>query len=155
MVEEHAVVVRVEADVAHLEIERSRPCGLCGSTRGCGVSLWGRLFGHRAGAFTVDNVLGAAVGDRVVVGLDESLLLRGALRAYLLNALLVCLGGICGAALADTPASRDGYAVTGALAGLLLGLAWLHFSSGRGRVEGFRPVMLRRTDSMVLRHCSR
>jgi sigma-E factor negative regulatory protein RseC len=155
MVEERAVVVRVEADVAHLEIERGRPCGLCGSTRGCGVSLWGRLFGSHARAFTVDNVLGAAVGERVVVGLDESLLLRGALRAYLVNALLVCLGGVCGASLADAPALRDGYAVAGALAGLLLGLAWLRFSSDRGRVGGFRPVMLRRADSMVLRHCSR
>lgn len=47
MIEELAVVVGTDGDKAMLEIVRSKPCGLCGRTRGCGMSLWGRLLGHR------------------------------------------------------------------------------------------------------------
>ena len=45
MIKENAIVVSIDKDVASLEIVRNKPCGLCGQSRGCGISIWGRLFG--------------------------------------------------------------------------------------------------------------
>lgn len=158
MIEEQAVVVRVDGSRAHLEIERNSPCGLCGATRGCGVSMWGRLFGHHGRSFAVANELGAAEGDRVIVGVDESILLTGSLGVYLVPLVLACLGGLFGSSMAVSRSASDLYAVIGALAGLLLGLTWARFyaagSAGAGR---YQPTILRRAEEeiVVIRNCSR
>lgn len=156
MIEEQAVVVRIDGSHAHLEIERTSPCGLCGATRGCGVSMWGRLFGHRSRSFAVNNDLDAAEGDHVIVGVDESVLLNGSLSVYLVPVVLVCLGGLLGSTMAVARSTSDLYAVLGALAGLLCGLVWIKFrNSGAGGVGRYQPTMLRRAESIVVRHCSR
>ncbi len=53
MIEERAVILSVSQynhnlsdSTATLEIERKTACGLCGKTRGCGNSIWGKLFAH-------------------------------------------------------------------------------------------------------------
>jgi sigma-E factor negative regulatory protein RseC len=157
LIEEQAVVLRVDGSRAHLEIERNKPCGLCGATRGCGVSLWGRLFGHHSRSFAVDNNLGAAEGDRVIVGVDEGILLSGSLSVYLLPLVLICAGGLLGSSMAASRSTSDFYAVIGALAGLLLGLAWVRLhATGSARAGRYQPAMLRRAEEVVvIRHCSR
>ncbi len=151
--EEQAVVVRVEGAMAHLEIERSQPCGLCGSSRGCGISLWGRLFGGRRMDIAAPNILELKAGDRVVIALEEGGLLAGSLVAYLFPLLLVCAGGLAGAWMGLTKAQQDLYAVVGALAGLAAGLMLLRkFATS---LVPHQPVMLRRNDSSIVRQCSR
>lgn len=152
MIEEQAIVVRVEGNRAYLEVERNQPCGLCGATRGCGVSLWGRLFGSRHGSMSLPNSLQLDIGDRVVVAVQEGALLHGALLAYLAPLLLVCLGGFIGAMLGGSRAASDLYGVLGAIAGLLLGLAVVR---RLGPAVGQQPTMLRRADPMIIRQCSR
>jgi sigma-E factor negative regulatory protein RseC len=148
MIEEQAVVIRVHGASADLEIERSSPCGLCGATRGCGISLWGTLFGNRRRSFAVANDLGVVEGDHVVVGVNEGVLLAGSLSAYLVPLVLVCIGALGGAALAQSRTTSDFYAVVGALTGLLLGLVWVRFVTAAGSAQHglYRPVMLRRAD---------
>lgn len=152
MIEEQAIVVRVEGDCAHLEVERSQPCGLCGTTRGCGVSLWGRLFSRRHGSLSAPNSLQLSVGDRVVVAMEERALLSGALTAYLIPLLLICVGGFIGAAQGLSRVESDMYGAAGAVIGLLLGLAIVRRISAAVHQQ---PSMLRRTDSMIVRQCSR
>ncbi len=152
MIEEQAIVVRVEGDRAYLEVERNQPCGLCGATRGCGVSVWGRLFASRHGSMSLPNSLQLGIGDRVVVAVQESALLHGALLAYLAPLLLVCLGGFVGAMLGGSRAASDLYGVLGAIAGLLLGLVIVRRA---GSAMGQQPTMLRRADPLVIRQCSR
>lgn len=156
MIEEQAVAVRIEGDRAHLEIERSKPCGLCGATRGCGVSLWGRMFKRRNATFSVNNDLKIVVGDRVVIGLEEGALLAGALTAYLVPVLLICLGGVLGSSMSADRAHADLYASIGAVAGLLAGIFWIGVAGTHRRYSGrYRPVMLRRTEAATVRQCSR
>lgn len=156
MIEEQAVVVSVEGERAHLEIERSSPCGLCGATRGCGVSLWGRLFSRARGSISTTNALQAQVGDHVIIGVQEGALLAGSITAYLLPLLLICAGGLIGAAFATSRAASDLYAVVGAITGLIAGLAWLRFHIGSRQQDGrYQPVMLRRAEPISIRHCSR
>lgn len=144
MIEEQAVVVGIEHDQALLEIVRSQPCGICGQTRGCGVSLWGRLLGHRNSAFRADNTIHASPGDCVVVGIDEQALLTGSLLVYGVPLLAVLAGAGLAVHFAASSAARDGYAVFGAVLGLALGLLWLRgHATGGGFSARCRPVILR------------
>ena len=143
MIEEHAVVIGVERELALLEVVRRTPCGLCGQTRGCGISLWGKLFGHRGNVFRAVNGIGARQGDNVIVGVDERALLTSSLVAYGVPLIGALLGGVLGGVLGGE-APRDLYAVVGAAAGLALGLLWLKaHAAGHHLDPHYRPVILR------------
>ena len=65
MIEQRAVILSLQSEpsqtqtIATLEIERITACGLCGQTRGCGNSIWGKLFGHQTAAFKAQNRINA------------------------------------------------------------------------------------------------
>ena len=132
MIEEHAVIISLESEayevdssvaqsIATLEIERKVACGLCGQTRGCGNSIWGRIFSHQSTAFKAKNRINAKVGDSVIVGINESALLKSALLLYILPLATMLIGAILFLQLHDS----NGYAMVGALVGLVLGLVWV------------------------------
>lgn len=152
MIEEHAIVVDVEPEAAMLEVVRRTPCGLCGQTRGCGISLWGRLLGHRANIFKADNQINAKVGDMVVVGIEEQALLISSLAAYGVPLLAMFMGAVLATALAasevsDAVGQADRNAVIGAVLGLVAGLLWVKWhNAARGLGAGLRPVILRAED---------
>ena len=144
MIEEIAVVVETDGDKALLEIVRSKPCGLCGQTRGCGLSLWGGLLGHRNRVFHASNEIGARTGDSVVVGIDEKALLAGSLAAYGVPLLFLIAGAAMGGALLPAAMHADARSGAGAVVGLVLGLLWLKgHTTGRGPQSGCRPRILR------------
>jgi sigma-E factor negative regulatory protein RseC len=141
MVEEKAIVVDVKDELVMLEVVRRAPCSLCGQTRGCGISLWGKLFRHRSPIFRAMNKIDAKVGDYVVVGIEEQDLLKSSMLAYGIP----LLGIFAGAGIASVmwPGS-DANAVLGAGAGLAVGLLWMKgHAAGRGLQSGYRPVILR------------
>ncbi|MFM9912102.1 MAG: SoxR reducing system RseC family protein [Methylophilaceae bacterium] len=145
MIEEQAVVIRTEGEQAFLEIQRNQPCGLCGATQGCGISLWSRIFSSRRNTFSSHNQLDVKPGERVVVGVEEGALLTGSLVAYALPLLLLCIGALLGSNLAETQAGKDLYAALGALLGLFVGLASVRVYTAAQRTRGrYQPVMLRR-----------
>lgn len=156
MIEEQAVVVGIERDMALLEIVRSKPCGLCGQTRGCGVSIWGRLLGHRNTVVRAENRINARAGDNVVVGLDEKALLASSMAAYGVPLISLLIGAALGGSFASTEGSADAYGLMGAGAGLALGLLWLRGHSARRNSGGYRPVVLRQSIPVAdVRVCKR
>jgi len=145
MIEEQAVVVGIEGDAAVLEVVRKNPCGMCGQTRGCGASLFGKLLGHRNNLFKVVNSLSARIGDHVVVGIDEKAFLASSVAVYGVPLLLMLAGAAIGTLLA--PSGGDVWPLSGAGLGLLLGLVWLKAHSAAGGVSArFQPVILRQAD---------
>lgn len=149
MIEERAVVLSLERAInstlpsdaiATLEIERKTACGLCGQTRGCGNSIWGKLFAHRSAAFKAQNRINAKVGDSVIVGIDEKALLKSALLLYMLPLATLLIGAILATQIYDTNSS----AMIGAAIGLVLGLLWVKghtMSSSYFTLQ--QPVVLR------------
>ncbi len=153
MIEERAVIVSldnasldsVSSNVNHystatLEIERKTACGLCGQTRGCGNSIWGKLFAHQSTAFKAQNLINAKVGESVIVGINESALLKSALLLYILPLVTMLLSAI----LATQFNATDASAMIGALIGLVLGLLWVKghtMSSSYLKLQ--QPVILR------------
>jgi len=156
MIEEHAIVVGLERDVAMLEVLRRTPCGLCGQTRGCGVSLWGRLFGHKPNIFKALNQINAGIGDSVVVGIEEQALLVSALVVYGVPLLLMLLGALLAGAMFGVN-HVDRNTMIGAIVGLVIGLLWVKgHTAGRSLGKGYRPVILRAEDKrMIQLQCER
>lgn len=141
MLEENATVVRLERNLAWVEAEPQGACGRCGSRGTCASGVLSQLLGRRRNLIPVDNGLDAGVGDRVVVGIADDLLLRAAVRAYLFPLFLAVT--LSGAAAAG--GAGDGATAVLALFGLLTGLWATRFMTGgsAGRAR-YRPRMLRR-----------
>jgi sigma-E factor negative regulatory protein RseC len=150
MIEERAVILSLQSDpsqtetIATLEIERKTACGLCGQTRGCGNSIWGKLFGHQTTAFKAQNRINAKVGQSVIVGINEKALLKSALLLYILPLVTLFIGAI----LASQLWHSDGSTMLGAVAGLVLGLLWVKGHTMSNRYFSLQqPVILRLASS--------
>lgn len=147
MIQEQAVVVSVNQDVASLEILRNKPCGLCGQTRGCGISIWGRLFGHRANIFKVKNSINAKADDVVTVSIQENALLLSAVIVYGVPLATLILGAAFANAAFVGDLHSDRNTVLGALFGLFIGYLWLKGHNQAGNFSArYQPVMLEIVD---------
>ncbi|GAB6041649.1 SoxR reducing system RseC family protein [Endothiovibrio diazotrophicus] len=146
MIEENARVVAVEGEVAWVEAERKSACGSCEAKGGCGTGSLSQVFGTRSNRMRVLNTVGAAPGDTVVIGIEESALVRGSVAVYLVPLLALLAGGVFGEHMAGqlSIAVQVG-GVVGGLGGLGVGLLWLrgytHRIAGDPR---FQPVTLKR-----------
>lgn len=148
MLETEGVVVRLATDGAFVETSRASSCGTCSSQQSCGTSSMSFLIGAKARPFHVRNPIGAAVGERVVIGLEESALLRSSLLSYAFPLTLLMAGALLGNQLAPVGAAKDLYSVAGSGIGLVLGFAALKWMSARtGEQRQFQPVILRRVFS--------
>ena len=143
MIQENAIVISIDQDVASLEIIRNKPCGLCGQSRGCGISIWGRLFGHRSNIFKAKNTVNAKVDQVVVVGVEENALLWSSFAVYGIPLALLILGAVLGSTLFSDALHTDRNTALGALLGLFVGYLWLKgHSQGSTLNARYRPVIL-------------
>ena len=151
MIEEFAVVTRRLDDHVMLEIERRTACGLCGQKRGCGNATWGKLLGHDSHEFAADSAIDVNVGDSVVVGIDERIVLSSAFYLYVVPLFTMLLGAV----LADTLLDNEIYVMLAAALGLLLGFAWVkghligYGATKKPYGKKFRAVVLRHADATV------
>lgn len=147
MLEAEGVIVKIGQDGVFVETSRASACGSCSSKEGCGTSTLSQLLGSKSSSFRVLNPIGAALGERVVIGLEESALLKSSLLVYLVPLAFLMAGAILGGWLAPVHL-KDVYAVGGLLIGLVLGfvaLRWINGSAGAKRQ--YQPVILRRVFS--------
>lgn len=151
MIEEFAVVTKRLDDHVMLEIERRTACGLCGQKRGCGNATWGKLLGHDSHEFPADSAIDVKVGDSVVVGIDERIVLSSAFYLYVVPLITMLLGAV----LADTLFDNEFYVMLAAASGLLLGFAWVkghligYGATKKPYGKKFRAVVLRHADATV------
>lgn len=136
MLEQHAIVLKTENGQAWVEARESGTCGSCGSG-GCSTRRLADLFGRRERSFPVENVLHAAEGELVVIGIPSGALWRSAFRLYGLPLVLMFAGALVGQHW-----SGDLSALAGAAGGLVLAAL---LQKARGFSKAWQPVMLRRT----------
>lgn len=149
MIEEEASVVRVSAGLAEIVTERRDACGSCSAKHGCGTSLLATWLPRRRLSFRITNEIGAQVGDRVVVGLDESALQRGSLLLY-----AAPLGGLLsGAIIGEGLFPRIGW--SSELGAVLLGLLGLTVALGLVRRVTAGQVVGGREGIRLLRFAGR
>ncbi len=136
MIEISAEVVRIEGETAWVATRAPASCGACGG-KGCGSSVLTRLWHREEPDYPVLNTLRARVGDAVVVGVPDGVLLRASLAAYSVPLAGVVAGALAGAGFGDAGA------VVGAVTGFSAAALWL-----RRRRTGVRPAILRLGDAV-------
>jgi sigma-E factor negative regulatory protein RseC len=147
MIEQTAVVVSVQGDLAEVEGERQGACGGCAVDGACATSVIASYFGHRRPVLQAGNPIGARPGDRVIIGLPEGALLTASLLAYLAPLLSMIGAAIAGAQIADflAPSYVRGLSILAGLGGLIAALGWLARLSRTGSLATrCRPRILRR-----------
>ena len=138
MMEQSALVIAVEATHCWVETQRPSACGSCAAQAGCGAGVLGALSGQRRTRMRVASSLPLQVGDTVLLGLSEGVLLRGALLLYGLPIGLLLAGALLGQAV-FAHAGEELVILTSAL-GLGLGLL-----AARALVRGWRGVQIQPT----------
>lgn len=142
MIEEQASVVSVQGDQIWVQTQRKSVCGTCSARKGCGTASLEQLFGHRRTQMRVSSSLPVKAGDEVILGIEESTLLRGSLLLYGLPLLLLLAGAIV-ISYALPEAGEIGV-ISGAVAGLVLGLYLVAGYSRKLRLNPkYHPTILR------------
>lgn len=143
LIEGLAKVVKVLGPTAWLEPEQTASCGSCSASSACGAKGMGTLASRiESRAFTLDNEVGLLVGERVVVGVREGSLVKGALIAYGLPLTTMWIVAATVQALYD----HDGITMVAMFASLAIGLGFARlmaarlFAQGRTRLHFLRRV---------------
>lgn len=140
MIEAFARVVAVDGDVAWLEPEPKTSCGSCASLA-CGAE--GAASHIIARRFSLDNVEDYELGERIVVGIHSSDLLKAALTAYAIPLATMLSAGLGSQWIAE----NDGITLAASILGLISGLGIARLGANRLFVMGnMTPCFIRRAD---------
>ena len=123
MIEELAVVVKVENHQVWVESGQASGCGGCQQKASCTTNAIGSVLKKKS--VPVDCDIQLKTGDEVVVAIDENLLLRASLLLYLMPLIALFTGaGIADWMLPDNDQYADLWIAGSALLSFLLSL-WL------------------------------
>jgi sigma-E factor negative regulatory protein RseC len=121
VIEAVGTVREVDGQRVLVEVERRSACGGCESTGNCGVSALGGWFSRGTSRLRLRTSLPIRAGEAVVIGLEESALLRASLLLYLLPIVALIAGAVGGTVLGGS--RGDWPAIAGGLLGFAAGLA--------------------------------
>lgn len=141
MIEESGRVVALEQGAVWVETLRRSTCSACSANVGCGQGLMEKLgVGQKRGYVRALTDLQLAVGDGVVIGIREDLLVSSSLRVYLLP----LLGLFAGAMLAQWLALAESFVILSGLGGFLAVWWLVRWHSRRSEADpALQPVVLR------------
>ncbi|EGV16057.1 SoxR reducing system RseC family protein [Thiocapsa marina] len=147
MIETSATVVEVKPGLAWVETVRQNACGHCESAGSCGTSVLAKLFGASRSRLRIEDASGLRVGEQVVIGIPDGILVRASFVAYLIP--LVFL--IAAAGVATHLGAGEGRVALIGLAGLGVGL-WAsgRLTGGASARERYRPVLVRRGSAVEI-----
>lgn len=140
MIKEDAIVVACDKDKAEIEIIRTKPCGLCGQTQGCGIGLWGKIFSHKKNNIFLANHINAKVGDKVILSIEENYLLKTSLLLYGIPLISMFLGMVLLSSLSIS--LKDLYALFGGIAGFILGMFIVKLITKRQHDRLFKEAVM-------------
>jgi len=144
MIEELAVVVKIENHQVWVENGQSSGCGGCQQKASCTTNAIGSVLKKKS--VPVDCDIQLKTGDEVVVAIDENLLLRASLLLYLMPLIALFTGaGIAEWMLPDNDQYADLWIAGSALLSFLLSL-WLINKAQRLLILNYyaRPVVIRK-----------
>jgi sigma-E factor negative regulatory protein RseC len=143
MIEESAVVVKVVDHQVWVATESNSACGACQQKSSCSTNVLGSLLDRRA--VPVDSRIRLIAGDKVLVGIDEGLLIRASLLLYVVPLMALFAGaGLAETMVAiDTPYS-DLWVAGSAFASFLLSLGFINKAQILLIASSNRPVVIRK-----------
>lgn len=140
MIEENGRVVATDPGYAWVETTRHTACDTCSAKSGCGHSTLAKL-GQSAVHMQALCDIDVSVGDQVVVGVPEDIMVKSSLLAYLMPLVLMMVFALA----ADSFWAQDLLTALSGMAGLGLGFVALRWHFQRNQHdERYQPVVLRR-----------
>jgi len=144
MIEESAIVVKIENHQVWVEAGQNSACGGCRQKASCTTNTLGSVLKKKS--VPVDSGIQLKTGDKVMVAIDENLLLRASLLLYLVPLIALFTGaGIADWLLADNILYADLWIAGSALLGFLFSL-WLINKAQSLLILNYyaRPVVVRK-----------
>ena len=144
MIEELAVVVKIENHQVWVESGQNSACGGCQQKASCTSNALGSVLKKKS--VPVDCDIQLKTGDEVIVAIDENLLLRASLLLYLLPLIALFTGaGIADWLLADSALYADLWIAGSALFSFLLILCLINKAQSLLLLNYYaRPVVVRK-----------
>lgn len=141
MIEEQGRVVAIERNAVWVETLRKSTCSSCSVKAGCGQGVFEQLgVKERRGLVRALCDLHLNVGDSVVIGVREDLLVRGSLLVYLLPLLGLFAAGVT----ADQLGLAEPWVVLSAFLGFALACVGVRWRSRNVAADpSLQPVVLR------------
>jgi sigma-E factor negative regulatory protein RseC len=139
MLEESATVVKIENQQIWVAAENNG-CSGCAQKSGCTTANLGKILKRKP--VSVANSLPLSVGDKVIVGIEEIVLLKAAFLLYVLPLIALLIGaGFADWLISDNTPYAEVWIAGSALSSLLLTL-WL--IQQRQTSAAFQPLVLRK-----------
>lgn len=143
MIEELVHVSRIEGDEVWVEASRQSACAACSAKKSCGQGALSDWMSGSSVELSVVNPsrLKPNVGQSVVVGLEESSLIKASMLIYLVPLVLLVLMAIVARAFG----AGEGFQILAAVAGLVTGFLGVNWYTSRPVGDGscYQPVLLR------------
>lgn len=144
MIEEEAIVVSQKDGFAELDVIRTKPCGLCGKTQGCGNSIWGKVFSFQKRKIQIRNKINAKVGEKVKLVIEDNYLLKSSLLLYGLPLFFLFVGMVTTEYFLGV--NNDLMVFFGGVIGFLIGIFLLKFITIQNHTKLFSEAMLVKID---------
>ncbi len=141
MLEEAGSIVALDGKKAWVQTIRKSACSSCEAKNGCGQGVLASISDGKANQVLVDNALNLNVGDEVLLGIPEDLLVRASFMVYFLPLLTM----ICAAAATEKwLLVGDGWIALAGLLGLVVGFVIVRvYSLLNSNDQRFCPKMIR------------
>ncbi len=152
MIEEKGRIVAIESKpgVVWVETIRQSACESCAARNGCGQSVLAKLGQQHKNHVRALCDRKVAVGDEVVIGIPEDIVLKGSLVAYLMPLVITLVAAVT----ADTLGAPEPFIGLASLVGLVLGFVAVRFHFHRIKNDPrYQPVVLQRDPDQVSRYC--
>jgi len=148
MIEEHAQVVALNADGIWVETQRRTACGQCAANKGCGTATLAKVLGNKRSRVRALNpkATSVAVGDEVIIGIEEQALVKGSFAVYTMPLLAMFVFGLLGEMLGTQLllGSPELVTIGFSVFGLIVGFVWVRrFTSRIACDERYQPILLR------------
>lgn len=151
MIEETAIVAKIEHNQVWVEGASKQGCGGCMQKNSCSTSVIDKFIKKRS--IEVDCELDLKAGDEVVIAIDEGMLIKASLLLYLLPLFCMVFGGVIAEWLLPPGYEKADLVIAGsAISALLLSL-WAISKLQQSFFFPFfsRPVVVRKVSDSSLR----
>lgn len=150
MIEESGRIVAVEEGAVWVESIRRAACDTCSAKNGCGQSALAKLGQQHKNHVRALSPLDLSVGDEVVIGVPEDVVMKGTLVAYMMPLIFMLVAAVA----ADSVNAGDLWVTLAGLIGLGIGFGMvrLHFLKIRTD-KRYQPVVLRMSSGEASSYC--
>jgi sigma-E factor negative regulatory protein RseC len=143
MIEEQAIVTKIENRQVWVQGGQNSACGACLQKASCSTNAIGSVLNKKP--VPVDCDLPLATGDKVMVAIDESLLLQASLLLYLMPLLALFTGAGLAEWLSSGVADSEIWVAGSAVSAFLLSLWPINRAQNRLIANNrVRPVVVRK-----------